>query len=73
MVKEVKRIREIITSEFVLKLQQVRTRRLTWIDFVNLFLAIFGVCCTLIVIYLWGIADKKLAHKLSELERLARL
>ena len=60
-----KRIREIITSEFVLKLQQVRTRRLTWIDFVNLFLAIFGVCCTLIVINLLGKRGKETSTQIE--------
>ena len=72
LVQEVQRLRDIMTAEFVEKLRNVRTRRLLWIDFVTLFLAIFGVCCNLIAVYLWNAAEKTLAQKLHELDGRVR-
>ena len=73
MLAEARNTRQIITDDFAQALRTVQVRQLTWMDFANLFLAMLGICCTLEVLYLWGNAEKKLARKLVELERLARL
>ena len=73
LVKETQVIKSSMLVEFADKLHQVRTRALTWIDFVNLFLGIFGVLCTLIFIYLWRETDNLLALRIRELERVSRV
>jgi hypothetical protein len=73
MAKESKEVRRLMLSEFSENLRKVRTRPITWIDFTNLFLALFGVSCAWIVLYLWRYTDKNAILRLKEPNRPVRV
>ena len=73
MAKESKEVRRLMLNEFSENLRKVRTRPVTWIDFTNLFLGLFGVSCALSVLYLWRYADENAILKLREPNRSVRV